>query len=46
MTTLAPNSPLLVFLLALPAGAIADVVDRRKPFSITFPHSLFPIFKK
>lgn len=41
MTTLAPNSPLLValmqaasslpfFLLALPAGAIADVVDRRK----------------
>lgn len=41
MTSLAPNSPLLValmqaasslpfFLLALPAGAIADVVDRRK----------------
>jgi MFS family permease len=40
MTTLAPNSPILVallqaasslpfFLLALPAGAIADVVDRR-----------------
>ncbi|RUT04834.1 MFS transporter [Dulcicalothrix desertica PCC 7102] len=41
MTTLAPNSPILVallqaasslpfFLLALPAGAIADVVDRRQ----------------
>jgi MFS family permease/quinol monooxygenase YgiN len=41
MTTLAPNSPILValmqaasslpfFLLALPAGAIADVIDRRK----------------
>ncbi|KYC35134.1 MFS transporter [Scytonema hofmannii PCC 7110] len=41
MTSLAPNSPLLValmqaaaslpfFLLALPAGALADVVDRRK----------------
>ncbi|WP_277127774.1 MFS transporter [Chlorogloeopsis fritschii] len=41
MTTLAPDSPFLValmqaaaslpfFLLALPAGAIADVVDRRK----------------
>jgi MFS family permease len=41
MTSLAPNSPLLValmqaasslpfFLLAVPAGAIADVIDRRK----------------
>ncbi|BAZ42530.1 major facilitator superfamily protein [Calothrix sp. NIES-4101] len=41
MTTLAPNSPILValmqaasslpfFFLALPAGAIADVIDRRK----------------
>ncbi|MBD2776760.1 MFS transporter [Iningainema sp. BLCCT55] len=41
MTSLAPNSPILVallqaasslpfFLLALPAGAIADVIDRRK----------------
>lgn len=46
MTTLAPNSPLLValmqaaaslpfFLLALPAGAIADVVDRRKLLLLT-----------
>jgi MFS family permease len=46
MTTLAPNSPILValmqaasslpfFLLALPAGAIADVVDRRKMLLLT-----------
>lgn len=46
MTSLAPNSPLLValmqaaaslpfFLLALPAGAIADVVDRRKLLLLT-----------
>lgn len=46
MTTLAPNSPLLValmqaasslpfFLLALPAGAIADVIDRRKMLLVT-----------
>lgn len=46
MTTLAPNSPILValmqaaaslpfFLLALPAGAIADVIDRRKLLLLT-----------
>jgi MFS family permease/quinol monooxygenase YgiN len=46
MTSLAPNSPILValmqaagslpfFLLALPAGAIADVVDRRKMLLLT-----------
>jgi MFS family permease len=46
MTSLAPDSPLLValmqaasslpfFLLALPAGAIADVIDRRKMLLVT-----------
>lgn len=52
MTTLAPNSPILValmqaasslpfFLLALPAGAIADVIDRRKMLLWTQAWMLF-----